>query len=210
MAELKGSEAAPEIRLGDQLRTIAALRWRLMLNGVHTTRGALEALSRVWVGFWFTVLGLGGAVGFGVGGWYFIHNSKAIWVGVLLWPLFLFWQVFPLMATAFSERPDSTSLLRYPLGFRAYSFVRIVYGSFDVANLVGGLCSLGLGVGVIVARPALAPAAVIGLLLFAAFNLLLEQMIAAWLERWLAKRRTRELLGVVFFLVIIGVDFAGP
>ncbi|TAN21271.1 MAG: hypothetical protein EPN33_11625 [Acidobacteria bacterium] len=207
MAELT---AAAPLRLQDQLRAILGVRWQLMMNGMRTTRGALEAISHAWAGIWFTILGVGGAIGFAIGGWHFVHNGEAIWLGMLLWPLFLFWQIFPLAATAFADHPDLSHLTRYPLNFRAYSFVRVLYGSFDVANLVGALCTLGLMIGVTIARPRLAAPAILAGLLYVAFNLLLTQMIAAWLERWLAKRRTREMLAVVFFIVIIGIDFLGP
>jgi ABC-2 type transport system permease protein len=80
----------------------------------------------------------------------------------------------------------------------------------DVATLVGGLCCLGLAIGLLVARPELAGWIVVGVTLYAAFNLLLSQMIFAWLERWLARRKTRELLTVLFFVVIVAVQFIGP
>jgi ABC-2 type transport system permease protein len=35
-------------------------------------------------------------------------------------------------------------------------------------------------------------------------------MIFAWVERWLAQRRTREILGAVFFIFIICFQFIGP
>lgn len=41
-------------------------------------------------------------------------------------------------------------------------------------------------------------------------NVLLARAIFAWLERWLAQRRTREIMGLIFFLIIIGVQFIGP
>jgi ABC-2 type transport system permease protein len=36
------------------------------------------------------------------------------------------------------------------------------------------------------------------------------QMIFAWVERWLAQRRTREILGVLFILVMLSFQFVGP
>ncbi|MGH9468028.1 MAG: hypothetical protein ACRD1Y_11805 [Terriglobales bacterium] len=206
MAELAG--LAPEV--GEQFRAILGVRWQLMRNGMRTTRGALEAVSQAWLLIWFTILGLGGAVGFAFGGWHFIRNGEAIWLSVLLWPLFLFWQIFPIAGAAFSERQDLRHLARYPLALGPYCLLRVIFGSADVANIVGALCTCGLLVGILLARPVLAPVAVVAALLFFAFNLLLSQMIAAWLERWLAKRRTREILTVVFFAVIIGVNFVGP
>ena len=48
------------------------------------------------------------------------------------------------------------------------------------------------------------------LLLFAIFNILLARTIFTWVERWLAQRRTREILGVIFLFVIISFQFIGP
>ena len=38
------------------------------------------------------------------------------------------------------------------------------------------------------------------LIAFAAFNILLVRAIFAWIDRWLAQRRTREILGAVFMV----------
>ena len=45
---------------------------------------------------------------------------------------------------------------------------------------------------------------------FAIVNLLLARMAFAWLERWLAQRRTREIMGLVFFLCILSLQLIGP
>jgi ABC-2 type transport system permease protein len=36
------------------------------------------------------------------------------------------------------------------------------------------------------------------------------QMVMAWVERWLAQRRTREIFTILFFLMMIGLQLAGP
>jgi ABC-2 type transport system permease protein len=41
-------------------------------------------------------------------------------------------------------------------------------------------------------------------------NLLLGRMLLAWTEKWLARRRTREILGFVFVLVMLSFQFLGP
>jgi ABC-2 type transport system permease protein len=35
-------------------------------------------------------------------------------------------------------------------------------------------------------------------------------MLFTWVERWLAQRRTREILGIFFLFMVIGVQFIGP
>jgi ABC-2 type transport system permease protein len=65
-------------------------------------------------------------------------------------------------------------------------------------------------IGVSVARPSLFPWTVFVLLTFALFNLVLMQMIFAWIERWLAQRRTREIFGVLFILFMLSFQLIGP
>ncbi len=47
-------------------------------------------------------------------------------------------------------------------------------------------------------------------ILFAAFNVLLTRMVFAWLDRWLAQRKTREVLGMVFLFLILGAQALNP
>ena len=57
---------------------------------------------------------------------------------------------------------------------------------------------------------ALLPWAAVVLLTFAIVNMLLARMMFAWLERWLAQRRTREIMGILFFLCILSLQLIGP
>src|ERR1700680_1997840 len=131
---------------GGQLAAIAELRWRLFINSLRTTRGKLEFLSRGLVSLAFLLGGLGGGFGMAVGAFYFLSAGKPELLALLLWPVFFFWQVFPVMATAFTNNPDSSDLLRFPLSYRSYFLVRLVYGSLDIAAAprrlwVGGVFS---------------------------------------------------------------------
>src|SRR5207247_10900605 len=60
------------------------------------------------------------------------------------------------------------------------------------------------------ADPGLLIWAALVLLAFAIVNLLLARMIFAWVERWLAQRRAREIIGVLFFLFILSFQLIGP
>ncbi len=114
------------------------------------------------------------------------------------------------MATAFTNNPDSSDLLRFPLNYRSYFLVRLAYGFFDPASALGSFALVGVLFGVSAARPLLFPWTSLVLLTFALFNLVLMQMLFAWLERWLAQRRTREILGVVFILAMLSFQLIGP
>ncbi len=194
----------------DQLTAIAELRWHMFVNGLRSKRGKMELASRILVTLAFSIGGIGGfalALGLSL---YFVSQGQAEFLAALLWPIFFFWQVFPVMATAFTNNPDSGELLRFPLNYRSYFAIRLAYGFFDPASALGSVAVLGVLIGVTVARPLLFPATLVVLSTFALFNLVLMQAVFAWLERWLAQRRTREIMGVVFILLILSFQLIGP
>ena len=193
-----------------QLPAIAQLRWRMFVNGLRTRRGKLELFSRIIVTLAFACGGLGGFAASTGLAYYFVLQKKAEFLAILLWSVFLFWQIFPVMATAFTNNPDSSDLLRFPLTYRSFFLVRLAYGFFDPASALGSVGLLGIFLGVSFAQPSLSAWALLVLLTFAIFNLVLMQTVFAWVERWLAQRRTREILGVLFILVMLSFQLIGP
>jgi len=193
-----------------QLNAIANLRWRMFVNGLRSKRAKLELLSRILVTSAFAIGGIGGFALCAGLSWYFVSQGKADYLALLLWPIFFFWQAFPVMATAFTNNPDSSDLLRFPLTYRSYFLIRLAYGMFDPASALGSLALLGTLLGVTLARPLLFPWTLLVLFTFAVFNLTLMQTIFAWLERSLAQRRTREILAVVFILTMLSFQLVGP
>ncbi|MGD0758540.1 MAG: hypothetical protein ABR921_06525, partial [Candidatus Sulfotelmatobacter sp.] len=193
-----------------QLAAVAWLRWRMFANSLRSTRGKMEVVSRVIMTIFFGGAGFGGTMGCAFGAWYFVSQGKPEMLALIFWAVFLFWQLFPVMSTAFTNNPDSGDLLRFPLGYRAYFLIRLAYGSFDPATALGCLWLTGTLVGIAAASPLLLLWALPVVLLFAAFNLLFLQMVFAWLERWLAQRRTREIMGVLFILVMLSIQLVGP
>jgi ABC-2 type transport system permease protein len=204
------TEASPAFHTRAQLAAIAGVRWRMFVNSLHTTRATLELISRIMVGFAFFIGGIGGAFGMAAGAFLFLSKGKPEMLALLLWPVFIFWQVFPVMATAFTNNPDSSDLLRFPLNYRSYFLVRLAYGAFDPATALGGLWTFGILLGVSFAKPALLPWTLLVLLAFALFNLVFLQMVFAWVDRWLAQRRTRELMGIFFILLMLSFQLIGP
>jgi ABC-2 type transport system permease protein len=151
--------SAPHAR--QQLAAVAELRWRIFANSLRTFRGRLELASRIFIGVAFVAGGIGGAFGLGGAAWFVVSQKNPEWLGGLLWPVFLFWQLFPLMATAFTQNVESSSLLRFPLSYRSYFLIRLVSGSLDPATAVASLWLLGIDIGIGVARPTLLPWATI-------------------------------------------------
>ena len=195
---------------GGQFTAIADLRLRMFLNSLRSKRGKMELASRLLITLVFVVGGIGGftvATGFA---WYFVSHNNAEYMALLLWPIFFFWQLFPVMSTAFTNNPDSADLLRFPLTYRSYFLIRLAYGFFDPASALGTVALTGILLGTTVARPLLFPWALLVLFTFALFNLLLMQTVFTWLERWLAQRRTREIMAVLFILAMFSFQLIGP
>src|SRR5579859_2431706 len=195
---------------GPQLAAIANLRWRMFVNGLRSRRAKAELISRVIVTSAFAIGGFGGFAAATGASWWLVSQNQAEFLAVPLWTIFFFWQFFPVMATAFTNNPDSSELLRFPLTYRSYFLIRLVYGFFDPASALGAVGLLGILLGTGAARPLLFPWALVVLVTFGLFNLVLMQMVFAWLERWLAQRRTREIFGVLFILFLLSFQLIGP
>jgi ABC-2 type transport system permease protein len=200
--------APPDSR--EQFAAIAQLRWRIFVNSLRTMRGRLEVVSWIFVGLMFAAMGIGGTFGLGAAAWFLTSQHNAEWLALILWGVMLYWQLFPVMATAFSESFDSTNFLRFPIRYRSYFLIRMAYGALDPTTLIGTLWLIGIAAGIGIADPALLPWAVLLLVTFGALNILLARVIFAWIERWLARRKSREILGVVFLVLIVSVQFIGP
>jgi ABC-2 type transport system permease protein len=200
----------PPKNVPGQISAIATLRWRMFVNGLRSKRGKMELASRIIVTGAFALGGIGGfSAAMGVS-WFLVSQNKAEFLAALLWPIMFFWQVFPVMATAFTNNPDSSELLRFPLSYRSYTLIRLVYGFFDPASALSSVALLGILLGVTFARPLLFPWAAVVLAIFALFNLVLMQTLFTWIERWLAQRRTREIMGVLFILLMLSFQLIGP
>lgn len=193
-----------------QFAAIVLARWRTILHSLRTTRGSVNLVSHLILGLMITLAGVGGAFGLGGTAWYFVSNGHTAWVALLLWSVFTFWQMFPILGTAFTQNIDSSDLLRFPLSYRAYFVIRLIYGVVDIATALGTLWLLGIFIGIALANPRFTAWAALVLAVFGLINVLLARTIFAWIERWLAQRRTREFLGILFFLMIIGFQFIGP
>ncbi len=215
MAGLSASSVAPasslcEPGIGQLLVIIARLRWSLFVNSMRTIRGRLEAVSRLFAAITMSTLAFGGAFALGILSYLAIDKGKFIYLAVLLWAVFAFWQLYPIIGSAFSAPFEFGNLLRFPISFSSYYVLNLAFGLLDPVSLVCLFWLVGMFVGIAVASPMLIPWAFVILALYGALNVFLSRAVYVWLERWLAQRRTREVLGVVFLFVMIGMQLVGP
>jgi ABC-2 type transport system permease protein len=201
---------APAAGRQGQLRLVGWLRWRLFVNGLRTRRGKADLASKIILGVVIGAVLLGAGPLLGLGAWYAIHNSQPYVLPGELWGIFFFWLMLPIFVSGFGAESDPGSLLRFPLRYSAFVFLALAHGLFDPISVAACYWLLAMLTGIAVASPGAALRAIPALGLFAIFNVLLNRVIFAWLSHWLAKRRTREILGLVFLLVMFSFQLCGP
>ena len=182
----------------------------MLVNSLRTKSGKFELGARIFATVFFATVWLGVGIGCGLLAYQITSDRQLIFLPALLWPVFLMWQVVPIMLSTAQESVDFSFLLRFPVSFRSYVLLYLFFGIFDPSSLLGGMCMLGIWVGVVTASPGLVIWITAALVLFALFNFLLTRMIFAWIERWLAKRRTREILGIVILCLFLSFQLLNP
>ncbi len=193
-----------------QCAAVLGMRWRMLLNSLRTKSGKFELGARIFATGFFATVWLGVGIGCGFLATQITSDHQLIFLPALLWPVFLMWQVVPVMLSTARESVDFNFLLRFPVSFRSYALMYLFLGIFDPSSLLGGMCMVGIWTGVVIARPELVIWITAALALFALFNFLLTRMIFAWIERWLAQRRTREILGIVILFLFLSFQLLNP
>ena len=85
--------------------------------------------------------------------------------------------------------------------------LRTLLGLLTPSTIVGCLALLAAAIGIGIAKPSLALPALVGLAVYALMNIFLTRMIGAWMERWLANRRFREIFGMLMALFAVGIQY---
>jgi ABC-2 type transport system permease protein len=193
-----------------QYSALAAMRFNAFRNGLRTTRGAFEAAASGLNYVLYGMMGLGITAGLGVGAYAMISKGNYAALPALLWAVFLLWQLMPLVMASFQQQFDLKDLLRFPLGFPSFFLLHAIFGLVDSTTLLGSLGSFGIWAGATVANPGLSAWVAAALVVFGFFNVLLSRAIFVWLDRWLARRKTREMVSMLFVVAMLSLQFLNP
>ena len=188
-----------------QYAAMAAMRWRMFVNGLHSIHGILDlgATGIAWM--LYAVIGLGAGLGLGAGGYSMAKLAQWQLLPVLFWAASFLWLMLPMVAVSYQEQPNLEILLRFPVRFGSYFTLYLISGLMEASTIVGSLCCLGVWLGIVLVRPEVAAPLALVLVIFAVFNILLVLAVFAWIDRWLAQRKSREILGAVFMLLVLSV-----
>lgn len=208
IAESGGNWLGAEARA--QYAALAGLRWQMFRNGLRSHKGVFELGARTVAYVLYAIMGLALGAAMAVGAYFLTADKNVRFLPVLFWTAFFLWQMIPVMLASFQEQFDLGILLRFPVRFGSYFLLWVVFGLVDISTILGGLCCVGIWVGITVAQPELFAWTALGLAAFAAFNILLSRAIFAWIDRWLAQRKTREILGAIFMVLMLSLQLLNP
>ena len=194
--------------VGEQLTIVAGLRWQMFRNSLRTTSGRFDLLARTALGAGTAVIAAGIGAGLGVASYLCVARGSWRLLALPLWAVFLTWQVMPLLLAASGSSFDSRSLLRYPLRFSVFFLLSLVSAGFDPPVAAALLWLVCIAAAIVLARPDLLGSTLLVVTLFALMNLLLNGAVFSWLERWMARRRTREALLAILLLGFLSLQLA--
>ena len=196
--------------LWEQIRLVAGLRRRILVNNLRRKHNQWDLIGLILVGVLGAFLVIGVAIAVYFGAYTFMSGGREEWFALLFWGIFLFWQLFPVFTAGFGAGFEFRTLLRFPFNLRAFYIIGLAYGLSDFAALAGISWLLALTIGATVANPGLFPTLLIVCGLFLLMNLTLERLIGSWLERILARRRTREIFFALFILLMVSIQLISP
>jgi ABC-2 type transport system permease protein len=204
------ADVAGKLGVAAQIGLVAELRWRILRNHLRRKNSKLDLIGLIWAAIFSSVMVIGLAFAFCWGAYLSLSTGRFEWLLLLFWSIFLFWQLFPIFVAGFGATFEFRTLLRFPLSLTAFYLVGLAYGLADFAAMASIVWLLAIIIGAGIADPSLLPPVSIVVVLFALLNTTFERLIGSWLERLLARRRTRELLFGLFILLSVSVQFIRP
>jgi ABC-2 type transport system permease protein len=194
----------------EQIRLVAAVRWLMLKHSLRRKNNIWDLIGMIWVTFFSAAIVIGLAFAFYFGGNQFITMHRVSWLGLLFWAIFLWWQVFPVFVAGFGSNFEFASLLRFPLSRRAFYLLGLGYGLSDFAAISSIVWILCMIAGAAAAQPGVLPAMILVSFLFVLTNVTLERLIGSWMEKILAKRKSRELFLALFVMGMVSTNFLNP
>jgi ABC-2 type transport system permease protein len=187
----------------EQFSAIVWLRWRIFLNAFRRKGGTGELVGRILLVPVLAGFAIGPSIGAAFGAFYFTQGDRIGSISWLLWATFVYCMFLNMQLGQSGTVFDPTELIRFPLAARNYIAIRLCFGLLTPANVIGTLMAASIALGVIVAQPGLWLVAILALAVFALAIVLFSRMVFAWVDRWLATRRAREIYTGIFFAVML-------
>jgi len=196
------SAAWTEAESRAQLAAVAWLRWRLFLNAFRRNNkkrsvASLIVLMLLRIVGWAVIACflVGPVVGTGFAAYYAPAR-----LGTILWSIFTIHLFISVNVMPGTVGFDLTTLLRFPISFAQYLAMRLFFGFFAISTVVATFCLAAAAVGLGLANHEIFPWAALVLAVFALHNVFFIRMALAWVDRWMATRRAREIFGAIVLI----------
>jgi ABC-2 type transport system permease protein len=217
MAQLEVSSLPPwtSAQSRAQLAAVAWLRWRIFVHSFRykgkkrsVAKWIVIVIARILV--WGIVAGfcVGPIAACGAVAYFAVANHHLSMLGTLTWTVFTVSLFISINISPATIGFDLTPLLRFPIDFRRYLLIRLFFGFFAIPTVVANLSLAAAAIGIGIARPELFPWAALVLGIFALHNVFFIRMIFAWVDRWMATRRAREIFGAIVLFASLGFQLA--
>jgi len=196
--------------LTEQLKLVAWLRWRSLRNGLRNKNRRMDLLGVIVSALFSSVLVIGITIGLFIGTKFIFDEHHEKYLGLIFLALLTWWQLFPIMLAGFAAQFSFKTLLRFPLSFSTFYLVGLAYGLADAAAVAALIWMGAMIAGTLASQPIAVPAMLVVCGLFVVFNVTVERLLGAWLEKLLSKRRSREALFGIFVLSMVSLQFLNP
>jgi ABC-2 type transport system permease protein len=210
VAKGEGNGNATLPSLPEQLKLVAWLRWRSLRKGLRSKNRRMDLLGMAVSGLFSSVLVIGITIALFVGTKFIFEEHHEKYLGLIFLGLLVWWQLFPIMLAGFAPQFSFKTLLRFPLNFSTFYLIGLAYGVADAAALAALVWMGAMIAGTLASQPAAVPAMLLVCALFAVLNVTIERLMGAWLEKLLAKRRSREAIFGIFILCMVSLQFLNP
>ncbi len=196
--------------LAEQIRTVAWLRWRVLRNSLRNKSRRLDLIGLIFSGFFSLLFVIGVTLAFFFVTRYLFENHLEPLFGLVFLALLVWWQSFPILLAGFAPQFPFRTLLRFPMNLSAFYLIGMAYGLADSAALAALVWMLAMLAATLVAQPSAASALFLVCALFTVLNITMERLLGAWVEKLLAKRKSREVFFTIFVLAMVSLQFLNP
>jgi ABC-2 type transport system permease protein len=196
--------------LAEQIRTVAWLRWRILRNSLRNKSRRLDLIGLIFSGFFSLLFVIGVTLAFFLVTRYLFEQHLEPLFGLVFLALLVWWQSFPILLAGFAPQFPFRTLLRFPMNLSAFYLIGMAYGLADSAALAALVWMLAMLAATLVAQPSAAAALFLVGALFTVLNITMERLLGAWVEKLLAKRKSREVFFTIFVLAMVSLQFLNP
>ena len=200
-----------------QLAAVAWLRWRIFINSFRykgkkrtVAKWIVIVIARILVWGIIAVFALGPIVACAATAYYAASHHRlehaqhpAILGGLHRKPLHQHQHLARDQSASISHRCFAS-----PSISARYLLIRLFFGFFAIPTVVANLSLAAAAIGIGVARPELFLWAALVLGIFALHNVFFIRMTFAWVDRWMATRRAREIFGGLVLAASLGFQLA--